>query len=330
MDDLQYLDSLITDEKIIKEIEDTTHYYYKLIFNHVRIINTYNLEIKELEKQHQKDLANHSGNNSIRTAEQLGNLSELKTKRKDSTLNLNFDFEKLYGFANKNNYYWCNSDLQTYKFYFEGFKRNFKRLSNEHNKIEFLKHELQHFLDYEKSAFIIKADNKTNFIHRTKFLDYFAFIDYYPFLFNTNKLKIQTQNNNIIEFLKSEIENEGYSIKIKKNKVTIKPKSQTSNIIETTDEEVIQKSNLPELNLLERFHLLQRLGVIDLIEKSTDIKGTKNMLLGLTMNCSSVNARKLLNNNYKYKNEEQYKKLLSEAKSEVDEIIYRNKINTKG
>lgn len=326
MDDYEFLESLITDEKVITKIEETTHNYYKNIFNWVRLINIYKLQLKEFDNDSHQNVEFDPDHNPIEVVNKIDSPNVLKTKIKDLVLQTNLAFEELYSFAHDNNYYWCNSTLKTYKFYFLAFQRNFKRVAREESKIEFLKHEIQYFLDFEKNGFLIVNDTKTNFIHRTKFMDYFSFIDYYNLLFDINKLKIKTQNNKIIEFLKSEIKGENYHLKIKKGKITTKPMELDSDTHESNDDVMI-KSNLPEFNLQERYHLLQKLGFVDIISKIDTPKKTKNMLLALTMDCSNDNARKLLNDRYKFKNSELQKEKLSEVEVEISDFLYRNKIN---
>lgn len=325
MDDLQYLESLITDKKVIAEIEETTHHYYKTIFNHVRLLNIYKLQLKESEDLSQIKIDQDLEYKPKEVVDKLDSPNVLKTKIKDLVLQINLTFEKLYDFSNKNNYYWCNSTLKTYKFYFEGFQRNFARISHENNKIEFLKHEIKYFLDFEENGFIVKEEFRTNFIHRTKFIDNFSFIDYYEFLFESNKLKIKTQNRKIIEFLKSEAEIENYTVKIKRGKLILKTKVESIKIApkeEVYVEESLKLKDIPSFDTLDRFELIKELKIDSLVHNLDTSQKSKYKVLALIMGIHPDSARKLLTNKYpKLKTKEEILELSKIANENVKTFL---------
>jgi len=220
MEEEEYLENIIKDKDIVNKIEETTHVHYKKLFNWVKLMGLYERQLKDPEFNY--DLASEIDKDYL-PVESVGKIEGniiLNTKIKDLKTQINFEFEELYSFANKYNYYWCNPTLKTYKFYFSSFYSNFKRVTDVNEKFYFLVHEIDHFLDFSKNGFVIHEDNRTNFIHRTGFIDSFSFIDYFPYLFDINKLKVKIQNDKIIEFLLSEVKLEGYSYQLVNNKYT--------------------------------------------------------------------------------------------------------------
>jgi len=195
MEEEEYFESVIKDEDLVREIQETTHSYYKVFYHGINQIKIYELELIELEGIY--DLTN-----------------EINKKIKKLISQINHEFTDLFEFADENGFYWCNSTLKTYKLYMNKFFLRFKKLTKEKDLIHFYKNEINYFLDFKANDFVKKDDFRTNIIHRYDINDSFVFLDYYPYLYDINKLKIKIQNDKIIEFLLSEAKNEGYSYQL--------------------------------------------------------------------------------------------------------------------
>jgi hypothetical protein len=273
MEENEYLENIIQDKDIVKKIEDTTHIHYKKLFNWVKLMELYKQQLEQGESNYDLTSEIDEGYLPNEPISSVDSSITLTTKLKGLRSQINSEFEELYLFANDYNFYWCNSTLKTYEFYFRAFSSNFKRLTEVTEKYYFLVHEIDYFSDFAKNGFVIQPESTTNFVHRTGFIDSFSFIDFMPYLFDTNKLKIRIQNDKIIQFLLSEIEQEGYSYELVNNKYEfthIKPLKGDLNISLEAKEPSSQNYPIDIFKNLTAFELFNYLdeNYVDEFEKS--------------------------------------------------------------
>ncbi|MFD0837116.1 hypothetical protein ACFQ0I_15160 [Mariniflexile aquimaris] len=316
MENKENIENLIIDENLIKIIEDTILKYYKTIFELTNLLISYQKQIKDIEKDKGDNLANQ--------------IYIYKGEIRDLKLKVNLAFEGLLKFSDENNYFFCYSTLRTYKFYFESFFWNFKTITGESDKLQYLKNEYNYHFSYQKNKFSINTENKSIFFHRTLFNDHFSFIDFYPFLFETNRLKIKLENEKKLNYLKENINELGFEIKEKNGELFFKKikKAINSNKEDTPEEEPINKKGLPPFDTLDRYQLVKKLGIDDIIHNLDTSQRSKSKVLALIMNIHPDNARKLFNNTYpKLKSDEEIAKLVFEANHNVNEFL-NNPINS--
>ena len=315
------IESLITDERVIESIEDKTLSCYKKLFELTEFLKSYFAQIEEIEN---KLLSNKKNNyNSIEIENQI---NVIKTHIKDCKLKLNLTFEDLYRFSNENNYFFCYSTLNTYKFYFESFFWNFKKITGENEKLQYFKHEYEYHINFQRNNFLLNNDNRTNFIHRTRFNDHFAYLDIYPYLFETNKLKIKFENEKVLNYLKEKIHEQGFKVKEKNGKISFKNNTQNIHPSDEVDESLTQK-DLPNFDNLDRFELLKELKIDNIIHNLDTSQKSKYKVLALIMGTHPDTARKLLTNKYpKLKSKESIANLVLEANKNVKHFL-NNPIN---
>lgn len=311
---IKYLYS-ITDESLVKEIEDTTLSYYKELFESTELIKSYLSEIETIENNLAKGDINRLDADDFRNQ-----INSINTQVKENRLKLNNTFWSLFDFSIKNNFFFCYSNLDTYKFYYDVFFKNYKRISHDADIISFLKYEYEYHYAFERRDFLIDSSNRTNFVHRTRFNDHFSYLEFYPNLFERNKLKIKLENEKILKFIKEEINKQGFQI-VKKSgndEIELLDFDLKSQSLENFyPEPEINKKGLPKVNVQTRYHLFKSLGYEDAIIKlKCENPIAKSKLLAILLNISIDNARHLLNGTYKHiysnKDEEKIKKYLSE------------------
>lgn len=102
-----------------------------------------------------------------------------------------------------------------------------------------------------------------------------------------------------------------------KEQLQTSEKKEEVNILES---DTLNLKNLPKFNLQQRYYLFQKLGFDNKISKiKTDKQENRNKILALIMGISPDNAKKFVNNSYKYK-------LTKDDLDEIEEFLIRNKI----
>lgn len=225
--------------------------------------------------------------------------------------------ENLFSLSENNNYYWRNCSLETYKKHLDNFQNLFFELIPEAEYQDFLEHELTYLLD---------KTHKPNFNHKTELPDYFT-IDLTEYLFDKNIVKTDFVKKRKINFIITEIENLGFKVDVENNYRISKNENSNSSIDNIPQEEPLNLKDLPDFDTLDRFQLIKKLGVDDIIHNLDTSQKSKYKILALIMKIHPDNARKLMSNKYpKLKSKEEIKTLNQEASENVN-TFFNNPTN---
>lgn len=121
---------------------------------------------------------------------------------------LNELIKRLWEISVENNYYWHNCPSKVYEVFYYDYKDYFIKTYGKRRFYHFLENEMNGFLHIQKSN---NPKDKLNFPNNL-LQDVFILLDYYKYLTEENKFIIKIFNNSKIEFLKKEIEKDGYYV----------------------------------------------------------------------------------------------------------------------
>ncbi|TPV31946.1 hypothetical protein FJ651_14125 [Paucihalobacter ruber] len=232
---------------------------------------------------------------------------------------LNRIFDKILDFSEKNNYYWHNCSIKVYENHFHNIKESYFK--------HFPREDYINFLEYECN-FQFNPRNTEDHIYQTDIPDYFLHLNYHEFLNGKNRQVISSNRVKKIHFLKLKLEKEGYVAEHTNNGIRINKK----NILNPTEKESnvevpLKLKDIPEFDNLERFELIKKLKIDNLIHNLDASQRSKYKVLALIMGIHPDNARKLLTNKYpKLKSNEEINVLIKEAKKNVEHFL-NNPIN---
>ena len=318
-DELEMLEILNEETGEIDEEIEIYDGYIRLIGYSVSLSHTI---LKTFEAQSEKLNTSMKRNND-----------SLKEKMKDTLaqgIKCNIMVSKyimgIYEHCEKIERYWHNSSLELYKKYYphllEAYLTKFKNSTN----LDFLKCEYEFFLR-------INSDNKKispaqNCVNEN---DDLGAIGYFRCL-NVDEqefFKIETQKK--LDFISNKILELGYYVQVAKLKkriiINLIPEKQ--NDFDKLEEEILDISQLPKFNLIERYELLEKLGLNSLVSSIESDKKSLNKILALILGCSVVNARKLIDGTYKVKNSSQKKERQKEIDLKIKDFLINNNIKIK-
>ncbi len=187
------------------------------------------------------------------------------------------------------NYFWKDCSVEVYQNHYKLIKIKYLQKYVNANEIDFLLNEYQYFLDEEN------IDNNTAH-SEVRSHDYLSSVNFRKFLNYDNRQFFSLINRRKIEFLKSEIDKLGYLVEIKgkgdKQKITLIK-------IPTALEPDLQLKDLPNLNVQQRYELFRRLGFDKIIDTLDTSQMSKYKIMGIILNLSPDNTKKLYNRSYK-------------------------------
>jgi hypothetical protein len=195
----------------------------------------------------------------------------------------------IHNFSDTINYFWKDCSVEVYQNHYNLIKIKYLKKYVNANEIDFLLNEYQYFLD--------ENNIDTNTAHsEVRSHDYLSAVNYQKFLNYDNKQFFLLLNKRKIEFLKTEIDKLGYSIKIKE-----KGDKQKISLIKipTILEPDLQLKDLPNLNVQQRYELFRRLGIDKIIDTLDTSQMSKYKIMGIILNLSPDNTKKLYNRSYK-------------------------------
>jgi hypothetical protein len=195
----------------------------------------------------------------------------------------------IYEVTNDVNYFWKDCSVEVYQNHYNLIKIKYLQKYVNANEIDFLLNEYQYFLDEEN------IDNNTAH-SEVRSHDYLSIVNFRKFLNYDNKQFFSLINKRKIDFLKSEIDKLGYSVEIKeigdKQKISL---TKTPTVLEPD----LQLKDLPNLNVQQRYELFRRLGFDKIIDTLDTSQMTKYKIMGIILNLSPDNTKKLYNRSYK-------------------------------
>jgi hypothetical protein len=329
MEDKKFIDELISNQKLIIEIEDKTLELYKKLYRRIQLVENYKQAVSSLKNDPSYDVSVHfEYENNFKDefnpeviVDQFISPNLVKTKIKNLIIQVNLLIEELIIFSEKYNFFWEGCSFKIYKKYYEDFFLNFKEILNIEEK--------KMFIEYELNCFANGENKNTKYIHKTPFIDYFVTLKYNDILFEANKLKFKFENDKKIEFLISELNKEGFDAKFKKGEFILKKikNIKTSKQNEVREDDVLNISELPEFSLLERHLLFKKLGFLELIESLDTTLKNKNTLSAIILKCSPYSIKKFKYNYYiKGSSKDVKDEKFFDANDVVDDFLYRNKI----
>jgi archaellum component FlaC len=191
--------------------------------------------------------------------------------------------------TNDINYFWKDCSFEVYQNHYNLIKIKYLQKHVDANEIDFILNEYQYFLDEENLD--------TNTAHsEVRSHDYLSSVNFRKFLNYDNKQFFSLINKRKIEFLKSEIDKLGYSVEIKE----IGEKQKISLIkIPSILEPDLQLKELPNFNVQQRYELFRRLGFDKIIDTLDTSQMSKYKIMGVILNLSPDNTKKLYNRSYK-------------------------------
>lgn len=121
---------------------------------------------------------------------------------------LNDLIKKLWELSVENNYYWHNCPSKVYEVFYNDHKDYFIKTFGKKRFYSFLENEINSFLSIQKSN---NPTERLNF-HNNILQDIFILLDYHQYLSEENRLIIKLFDDSKIQFLKNEIEKDGYFV----------------------------------------------------------------------------------------------------------------------
>jgi hypothetical protein len=195
----------------------------------------------------------------------------------------------IYEVTNDINYFWKDCSVEVYQNHYNLIKIKYLQKYVNANEIDFLLNEYQFFLNEEN------IDNNTAH-SEVRSHDYLSSVNFRKFLNYDNRQFFSLINRRKIDFLKTEIDKLGYSVEIKgkgdKQKIGLIK-------IPTVLEPDLQLKDLPNLNVQQRYELFRRLGFDKIIDTLDTSQMSKYKIMGVILNLSPDNTKKLYNRSYK-------------------------------
>lgn len=221
--------------------------------------------------------------------------------------------------CDKSDIFWHNSSVEVYKNNVDFFKLHYFGKNKQAIESDFYVHE---YIYYSND---VKKGSNMNILD----VDTLKWFDYDKYLTPENREYFRLKRQRILDFLATVIDFMGYQILVtKKGKLifTQKPKVEESPV----DDKPLEISNLPSFNLEQRYEIIRRLGIDNLVMTLDSPKKSKDMLLALIMGSSVDNAKKLLNNDYKKFGDSDKNDAKSlEIKRDIEDFFERNKVKIK-
>ncbi|GAB7257775.1 hypothetical protein [Polaribacter sp. OB-PA-B3] len=312
-------------------IEEQTLIHYKKLTNWVKLMKLYDAQKNSDEESYDPIL---EIDQSYLPFDKIGKIEgqrNIETSIKDLKLQINLEFENLYKFAEKNNFFWCYSPFETYFTYYEDFFTNYRQITSDGDRFSFLKNEIQYYLDFQDGDESFETKHKSVFIHKTDLTDHFVYVNFYEYLFESNKVKLKNQKDKILDFLVEKCNELGFKVKFRDGQFTMKKvQNINSEIIDREDEEVLNISNLPDFSLAERLILFDKLGFLNIIESVDTNSKNKNTIGALILNCSPSSFKKHRGGYLvKGKTKEETEEKTLDYNDNVEDFLRRNKINLK-
>ena len=279
------------DREYLKELENRDESEEdKLFFNLFAILKSkiiladkFSVIMKNtMDKCDDEIISNSSDDFSIKLTESISSYSNI-------TKDINDIVMLIYKVTNDINYFWKDCSIEVYQNNYNLIKTKYLQKYDNANEIDFLLYEYQYFLDEENI--------ETNTAHsEVRSNDYMSLLNYRKFLNYDNKQFFSLLNKKKMDFLETEIDKLGYSIKIKgkgdKQKITL---INTPSILEPE----LQLKDLPNFNVQQRYELFRRLGFDKIIDTLDTSQMSKYKIMGIILNLSPDNTKKLYNRSYK-------------------------------
>ena len=280
-------------------------------------------EAKKLENEFTQASMNNSTNVDINLSETKNKFVGILQKKGASSRKINKLFDELIKFSDEHSVYWQNCNVKVYENHFKQSIEKYFNKSSGIDIIDILEAEINFYLKYDKPELLLLP-----IISR----DYSISISYFKYLSQRNQYRIKALNRMKIEFLKKEIEKEGYIAKLKNGQYITKKNQDTgsTNKSEENDDDVLNISELPDFNLLERYLLFQKLGFFDIIDSLGTKQKNKNTLMAIILKCSPYSIKKFKYDYYikgssdDVKDEKNY-----DAIDRIEDFLHRNKIVIK-
>ncbi|WP_264511625.1 hypothetical protein [Flavobacterium sp. N1719] len=279
------------DREYLKELENRDESEEdKLFFNLFAILKSKIILADKLsiimkntmDKCDDEIISNSSDDFSIKLTESISSYSNI-------TKDINDIVMLIYKVTDDINYFWKDCSIEVYQNNYNLIKTKYLQKYDNANEIDFLLYEYQYFLDEENI--------ETNTAHsEVRSNDYMSLLNYRKFLNYDNKQFFSLLNKKKMDFLETEIDKLGYSIKIKgkgdKQKITL---INTPSILEPD----LQLKDLPNFNVQQRYELFRRLGFDKIIDTLDTSQMSKYKIMGIILNLSPDNTKKLYNRSYK-------------------------------